>query len=100
MQGTQVQSLVQKDSTCYVAIKPMYHNYWAWTPEPESCNYLAHKLQLLKPAHSRDHAPQQENQPQWEANALQLETSPCLPQLEKTLKQQWRASTAKNKWIK
>ena len=28
MQGTQVQSLVQEDSTCWGATKPMHHNYW------------------------------------------------------------------------
>ena len=29
MQGTQVQSLVQEDSICCGANKPMHHNYWA-----------------------------------------------------------------------
>ena len=41
---------------------------------------------------------QQEKPPQWEAWTLQLESSPCSPQLEKTqCKQQRRPSVAKNK---
>jgi len=38
MQGTQVRSLVQEDSTCHGATKPVWHNYWACT------------LQILKSA--------------------------------------------------
>ena len=38
MQGTQVQSLVQEDSTCCRATKPMYHTR-ACVPEPGSHNY-------------------------------------------------------------
>ena len=34
MQGTWVWCLVQEDSTCHEAAKPMYHNYWAWALEP------------------------------------------------------------------
>ena len=30
MKGTQVQSLVQEDSTGYGATKPMCHNCWSW----------------------------------------------------------------------
>ena len=33
----------------------------------------------------RAHAPHQEKSPQWEAHALQQESSSCLPQLEKSL---------------
>ena len=72
MQKTQVRSLVWEHSTCCRATKPMGHNYWA-------------------------RAPQQEKPPQWEAGTPQLESSPCSPQLEKTLKQQQRPSGAKNK---
>ena len=49
IQGTRVQSLVQEDSTCLGATKPMNYNYWA-------C-----KLQLLRPRclesvlHKRSH---------------------------------------------
>ena len=34
MQGTQVQSLVQEDSTCLRTTKPIHHNYWSLTLEP------------------------------------------------------------------
>ena len=40
-------------------------------------------LQLLKPAHPRDPAPQHEKPPQREARSLQPESSPCSPQLKK-----------------
>ena len=39
MQGTRVRSLVQEDSTCRGATKPMCHNYRACTLEPVSHNY-------------------------------------------------------------
>ena len=58
MQGIQVQSLIQEDSTCWGAAKPVHHNYWT-------------------------HALSQEKLPQWEARTLQPESSPHLPQLEK-----------------
>ena len=32
MQGTQVRSLVQEDSTCHGATKPTRHSYWACVP--------------------------------------------------------------------
>ena len=76
VQGTQVQSLVQEDSTGHRAAKPVRHSYWALGPR--AC------------------APQQKP-PQGEAHTLQLERGPCSPQLEKILSQQWRTSTAKNK---
>ena len=49
MQGTQVRSLVQEHSTFFRARKPVFHNIWACTLEPSSCNYRAHMLQLVKP---------------------------------------------------
>ena len=58
MQGTWVWSLVQEDSTCHGATKPICHNYWArvleitshkiWSPstlEPVLCNKSS--VQLL-----------------------------------------------------
>ena len=33
--------------------KPMCHNYWACAPEPGSCSYWAHVLQLQKLAHPK-----------------------------------------------
>ena len=48
---------------------------------------------------SRAHTLQQEKQPQWEALELQLESSCCLPQLEKSpsaLQQRHRAARKNN----
>ena len=39
MQGTWVQALVQEDSTCRGATKPVGHNYGACTVEPTHHNY-------------------------------------------------------------
>ena len=83
VQGTRVWSLVQEDSPCRGATKPMCHSYWARV------------LQLLKPMHletvlcsKRSH------------HNAQLESSLCLPQLEKACMQHWRPSATKNKLIK
>ena len=62
MQGTRVQSLVQEDSTCHGATKPVGHG--CRSPHPE-----------------RTQASQQEKPPQCEARAPQ--NSPRSPQLEK-----------------
>ena len=51
MQGTQVWSPVQEDSTCNGATKPVHHNYWAFTLEPTSHNHWARMLQLPKLMH-------------------------------------------------
>ena len=50
--------------------------------EPESCTYLAHVLQLLKPEWARAHALQQKP-PQGETCSLQPESGLHSPQLEK-----------------
>ena len=84
-QGTQVWSLVQEDPTCWavtklscwVAVEPVHCNYWS------PC--------------SRAQELQQEKPPQWKAHTPQLESGPCLPELEKALSQQGRPSTAKIK---
>ena len=93
MQGIRVQSLVQEDPTCHGAAKPIYLNYWACTPEPESLNRWAQVLQLLKLCR----ALQQEKPLQGEAHAPQLDGSPCSLRLQKAHAQQRRPSTAKNK---
>ena len=72
MQGTQVGSLVQEDPTRSEAPKPVSRKYWAEAP------------QLLKPAHLRVHAPQQEK-PAREAHAPKLKSSPYSPQLGKSI---------------
>ena len=56
-----------------------------WAPAP----------QFLSPC-SRVCALQEETL-QWEACALQLESNPCSPQLEKARKQQWRPRATKSK---
>ena len=83
MQETQVRSLVWEDPTCHRATKPMHHNYWACTLEPEDHNYWAHMPQLPPCMRSRAWAPQQEKPAQREALASQLERRPRSPQLEK-----------------
>ena len=71
MRGTWVPSLLQEDPTCCRATKPMFHNYWVLsTLEPMFHNKRSH--------------------------VLQLESRPCLLQLEKAHSYQWRASTAEN----
>ena len=63
------------DCTCLGATKPMYHNYWAHTPEATSCNYWSlHTLEPMLHKTRRHHS---------ETHALQLESSPCLVPLEK-----------------
>ena len=49
-QGTRVRALVQEDTMCRGATKPVHHNYWACTLEPASHNYWGRVPQLLKPA--------------------------------------------------
>ena len=68
IQGTQAQSLVQKDTTCRKATKP-----------------LGPQLLSLR---SRAREPQQEKPLQWEALTRQLESSPCSLKLEKVMKTQ------------
>ena len=48
MQGTRVQSLVQKDSTCSRATGLKGHNYRTYSLESVSQNYRICVLQLLK----------------------------------------------------
>ena len=64
----------------------MHHRYWAHAQEPAATPEP--HAQLLKPSHSRDCAPEQEEPPWWEALASQLEAAH---------RQQRRPSTAKNK---
>ena len=48
-QGTWVWSLVQEDSTCCGATKPMHHNHWACALEPRHRNKISHHSE--KPTH-------------------------------------------------
>ena len=72
MQGKWVQSLVPEDAICYTATKPESHNYWS-----------PHMLWSPRSAAREAHIPQ-------------LESRPCLPQLEKACMQQWKPSAARN----
>ena len=83
MQRAWVQSLVWADFMCHGATNLVYHNYWAHALEPVSPNYWAHSLQLLKPECPGACALQPEKPSKWEVQALQLDSSPQLPQLEK-----------------
>ena len=58
MQGTQVWSLIQEDSTCQVGMKPVGQNYWAHALEHTNRTYWAHvpgvpALQQEKPPHEK-----------------------------------------------
>ena len=76
-------------------LKPIHHSCWAYALEPGSHNYWNHMPQLLK---SEPLEPVLCNKPlQWEAVTPQLESSLCLPQLEKSPWQQQRPSIAKKK---
>ena len=83
-QETWVQSLIWGDPICREGTMLM-PNYWPCAPEPRSHNYWVHVLQLPKPKSPRAHALQQEKPPQWTAGTEQLESSPSLRQLEKSL---------------
>ena len=74
---TRIQSLLWEDSSCLRATKPMHHNYW--TP---------HTLQPVL---------RNEKLPQWEACAPQLESSPCSPQLKKSLSTATKTQSSENK---
>ena len=50
MQGIWVQSLVQEDSTCCRATKPVPHNYWACALQPVLCSKRSHCNE--EPVHS------------------------------------------------
>ena len=80
MQATRVQSLVQEDSTCFGAIRPVHHNSWP------------HVLQLRKPQRlelvlTREAAAMR-------SLCTTRKSSPCSPQLEKVCAQQQRSRAA------
>ena len=83
MQETWVRSLIWDDPTCHGATKLTHHNYEARALEPRSHNSWAHVWHCsptaLEPVlhNQKSHS----NKP-----ALQLEGSPCSPQLEKSLR--------------
>ena len=99
MHWTQVWFLAQ-DPTYRGATKPVCHSYWVWALEIERCNsWSSHaSRQYEKCVHKTQLSCvlQSEKPPQWEAQAQQLESSSCLPQL-KSKRWKQRTSPAKNK---
>ena len=92
MQGLQVWSLIQENSTCLRSTKPMCHNYWALILEPMNSNYWARMLS------SSCSVTRQALQ--WEALAQQLEKallSATRENLCATVKTQ--SSQNINKWM-
>ena len=83
LQGWQVGSLVRVDPIWLGAMDPMHHDYWSCGLNPGRWEYWAPNPQILKPTTPRAHGPQQEKPLQWEACALQLESSPCSLLVEK-----------------
>ena len=92
MQETQIRPLIWEEPTGRWTAKRMHHTYWACALEPRSCNSWAHLPRLLKPVHPRACALPQEEPPQWEAQALQLESSPGSLQQKKPAQQRKPAS--------
>ena len=82
--------VLQEDSTCYGATKPMPHSYWACALEPTNGNYWVHMPQLLKPMCLEPVLLNKRSQPlQWEARAAQPASSPRLNCNEEA-RVQWR----------
>ena len=75
MQETQVQFLIQEDPTCSGVTKPVHHSYWTCPLEFMNQNYWN--------PHTLEPVPPQENLPQREVRAPQLQSSSCLPQKRK-----------------
>ena len=78
---------VEHQSPCTTTIEPVLWSPAATTAEPTWCNYWS----------PRAHAPQQEKPLQWKAQAPQLESSPCSPQLGKSLQSEEDRALPKNK---
>ena len=78
VQGTLVWSLLEEDSTCHEAAKPVHHSYWTCALEPKSHNYWTCTPPTPEAGAPRAHAVPQEKPQQWEAQALQRETNSLL----------------------
>ena len=85
MQGTWIWSLIREDPRSLVAAEQL--KPWATTTEPKVLQLL--KFTCLEPMH---HKKTHHNE---KPPALQLESSPHKPELEKACLQQWRPRTAK-----
>ena len=71
----------------------MHHNYWACAREPRNCNYWA-MCWTTEASTPRACTLRQEKPLQWEAQAMQLESSPLLAATREKPTQQQRPSTA------
>ena len=85
----------------YTLIKLCYTKVLEWSslapgPEVKSSSEITNPTSFTV---CYQYAPQQEKPPQWEAYALQLNSSPCSPQLEKKPAHN-KDSAAKSKYIK
>ena len=78
VQGTLVWSLLEEDSRCHEAAKPVHHSYWTYTLEPKSHNYWTCTPPTPEAGAPRAHAVPQEKPQQWEAQAVQRETNSLL----------------------
>ena len=67
MLETQVWSLVQEDSTCPRATKPVHHNYWAFPLEPGSHSYWKSWALEPLPQIKRSHHTEKPVQCNWRA---------------------------------
>ena len=77
MQETRVCFLIWEDPTYPGATKPKHHNYQAWALDLGAATTETYFPKACALSH--------EEPPQWESHALQLESSPHSPQLEKNL---------------
>ena len=90
MQETGLWSLIWEDPTGHGASKSTRHNYWGCALGPGSHNYWVHGPPLVKPVHTRAHAPQQEKptqQPESSPHLLHLQRSPCSKEAQHSQKQ-------------
>ena len=76
------------------------HMFDTWSGKIlHAVEHLSPGTTATEPAHARGGAPRKEKPPQWEACALQLESSIRSPQRETACVQQHRLSAAKIKYI-
>ena len=84
MQGTRIWPPIQEDPTWWGALSLCTTTTGPVLYSPGATTLEALGLQLRKPDFPRTCALQREGLLQWEASKLQLESSPHLPQLEKS----------------
>ena len=86
MQGTWVQSLVQEDSTCFGAIKPVHHICWPHVPhvrKPQRLELVLHQRSRCneKPVHHTEEQPPLTSTSESLCPATKIQGSP--PELNK-----------------